>query len=72
MRAADASNAHHRRSRALPERRLTTRGSVAATKERARGGNMGSPTVNQLLRSEEELGARAEYPGWAAFPRVRR
>ena len=24
---------------------------------------------NQLLRIEEELGARAEYPGWAAFPR---
>ncbi len=27
---------------------------------------------NQLLRIEEELGARAEYPGWAAFPRSRR
>jgi enolase len=26
---------------------------------------------NQLLRIEEELGARAEYPGWAAFPRAR-
>jgi enolase len=25
---------------------------------------------NQLLRIEEELGDRAEYPGWAAFPRV--
>ena len=24
---------------------------------------------NQLLRIEEELGRRAEYPGWAAFPR---
>jgi enolase len=24
---------------------------------------------NQLLRIEEELGARADYPGWAAFPR---
>jgi enolase len=24
---------------------------------------------NQLLRIEEELGARAEYPGWGAFPR---
>jgi enolase len=24
---------------------------------------------NQLLRIEEELGSRAEYPGWAAFPR---
>jgi enolase len=24
---------------------------------------------NQLLRIEEELGVRAEYPGWAAFPR---
>ena len=24
---------------------------------------------NQLLRIEEELGERAEYPGWAAFPR---
>jgi enolase len=27
---------------------------------------------NQLLRIEEELGARAEYPGWAAFPRAGR
>jgi enolase len=26
---------------------------------------------NQLLRIEEELGPRAEYPGWAAFPRFR-
>ncbi len=26
---------------------------------------------NQLLRIEEELGARAEYPGWDAFPRSR-
>jgi enolase len=27
---------------------------------------------NQLLRIEEELGARAHYPGWAAFPRAKR
>jgi enolase len=27
---------------------------------------------NQLLRIEEELGARAVYPGWAAFPHARR
>jgi enolase 1/2/3 len=27
---------------------------------------------NQLLRIEEELGARAVYPGWGAFPRARR
>jgi enolase len=27
---------------------------------------------NQLLRIEEELGARASYPGWSAFPRSRR
>jgi enolase len=27
---------------------------------------------NQLLRIEEELGADAVYPGWGAFPRVRR
>jgi enolase len=26
---------------------------------------------NQLLRIEEELGAAARYPGWAAFPRFR-
>jgi enolase len=26
--------------------------------------------LNQLLRIEEELGERAEYPGWAAFPRA--
>ena len=25
---------------------------------------------NQLLRIEEQLGSSAEYPGWAAFPRV--
>jgi enolase len=24
---------------------------------------------NQLLRIEEELGERAIYPGWSAFPR---
>jgi hypothetical protein len=33
---------------------------------------MGSPMPNQLLRIEEELGDRAVYPGWAAFPRARR
>jgi enolase len=27
---------------------------------------------NQLLRIEEELGVRADYPGWGAFPRARR
>jgi enolase len=27
---------------------------------------------NQLLRIEEELGSRAAYPGWDAFPRSRR
>ena len=27
---------------------------------------------NQLLRIEEELGDRAVYPGWQAFPRARR
>jgi enolase len=27
---------------------------------------------NQLLRIEEELGAKASYPGWDAFPRARR
>jgi enolase len=27
---------------------------------------------NQLLRIEEELGSRAAYPGWSAFPRSRR
>jgi enolase len=27
---------------------------------------------NQLLRIEEELGGRATYPGWSAFPRTRR
>jgi enolase len=27
---------------------------------------------NQLLRIEEELGDEAEYPGWGAFPRLRR
>ena len=33
---------------------------------------MVSPVLNQLLRIEEELGARATYPGWDAFPRARR
>ena len=27
---------------------------------------------NQLLRIEEELGSRAAYPGWDAFPRAKR
>jgi enolase len=26
---------------------------------------------NQLLRIEEQLGSRAQYPGWAAFPRAK-
>jgi enolase len=33
---------------------------------------MGSPMLNQLLRIEEELGSRATYPGWSAFPLARR
>jgi enolase len=33
---------------------------------------MGSPTLNQLLRIEQELGARAVYLGWDAFPSARR
>ena len=33
---------------------------------------MGSSTLNQLLRIEEELGEDAVYPGWAAFPRFQR
>jgi enolase len=40
-------------------------------KEGARGGTMGSPALNQLLRIEEELGDAAVYPGWAAFQRGR-
>ena len=31
---------------------------------------MVSPAPNQLLRIEEELGERAAYPGWGAFPRA--
>ena len=27
---------------------------------------------NQLLRIEEELGSKASYPGWSAFPRSAR
>ena len=27
---------------------------------------------NQLLRIEEELGSKARYPGWEAFPRAKR
>jgi enolase len=27
---------------------------------------------NQLLRIEEELGDKAVYPGWGAFPRTKR
>jgi enolase len=41
-------------------------------KEGARGGTMGSPASNQLLRIEEELGDAARYPGSEAFPRFRR
>jgi hypothetical protein len=33
---------------------------------------MGSPMLNQLLRIEGELGERAVYPGWSAFPTSRR
>jgi enolase len=41
-------------------------------KEGARGGTMGSPASNQLLRIEEELGDDAVYPGWSVFPRAAR
>ena len=41
-------------------------------KEGAHGGTMGSPVQNQLLRIEVELGDRAVYPGWDAFPRTAR
>ena len=27
---------------------------------------------NELLRIQERLGAKAEYPGWDAFPRAKR
>jgi len=33
---------------------------------------MGSTVLKQPLRIEEELGDRAGYPGWAAFPRAGR
>jgi enolase len=33
---------------------------------------MVSPVLNQLLRIEEELGDKAVYPGWGAFPRTKR
>ena len=40
-------------------------------KEGAHGGTMGSSVLNQLLRIEEELGSKAEYPGWSAFQRAK-
>ena len=33
---------------------------------------MVSPALNQLLRIEEEVGERAAYPGWGAYPRFKR
>ncbi len=33
---------------------------------------MGSPTLKRLLRIEEELGERAVFSGWDAFPRAER
>ncbi len=45
---------------------------VAVVKEGAHGGTMGSPMLNQLLRIEGELGDRAVYPGWNAFPKAQR
>ena len=33
-------------------------------------GHMGSLTLNQLLRIEEDLGDEAVFPGWSAFPRA--
>jgi enolase len=53
-------------------RRLAGSCPVAAKKEGAHGGTMGSPMLNQLLRIEGELGGRAVYPGWDAFPKARR
>jgi enolase len=60
------------RSRALPVRRLAGACAVGATKEGAHGGTMGSPMLNQLVRIEGELGDRAVYPAWGAFPKYRR
>ena len=45
---------------------------IRLLKEGARGGTTGSPTSNQLLRIEEELGSEARYPGWDVFPRAGR
>jgi hypothetical protein len=61
-----------RRSRALPERRRAPLNPEASVKEGAHGGTMGSPMTSQLLRIEGELGERAVYPGWEAFPKARR
>src|SRR5207247_1154076 len=40
--------------------------------ERLRQGSDRVAKYNQLLRIEEELGARAVYPGYSAFPRTQR
>jgi hypothetical protein len=68
----EATRAVDRRSRALPARRHAAVGPVAAVKEGAQGGTTGSPMPNRLLQIEGELGDRAQYPGWSAFPRSRR
>ena len=47
-----------------------TRFRARTAKEGVHGGTMGSPVPNRLLRIEEELGGRAQYPGWSAFPRA--
>ena len=58
--------ARGRRAIHSPER-LARVDLCASTKKGARGGNMVSPAMNQLLRIEEELGDKAVYPGFAAF-----
>src|SRR5581483_6998819 len=51
--------ASRRRSRALPGWRLPTAGHVAAKKEGARGGTMGSPTLRQVVELQEANAERA-------------
>ena len=60
------------RDRGRDDRRPRGRDERRADQDRRAARSERVAKYNQLLRIEEELGDRAMYPGWSAFPRPRR
>ena len=72
--AATPASCRTARARPRTRRSPTSPSPPAAARSRPARRRAASATAkyNQLLRIEEELGDRAVYPGWDAFPRFRR